>query len=393
MKKALALATLAVVALTLTVGAMAAQQIVTLKDGRTFTGTVTKMTDGYQVATPGGVVVFSFDQVAKVQDVVTTADEFKDRLAKIDQKDAEALYGLAGWARDKGMFVEARDLLNKALAVKPDFENARLMLKLVEIRLASATAPAAGTGVPAVGATSQGVGVTPPPPAGGGLSEMNLLTLEDIYRIRIVELREDEKVQVAFRNKAIDKFIEANRGKGPFVEKGAEEQFRALADIDKLHFIMKNVDRKDPIYDDILIKSDPAVMQEFKTKVWPLIAQNCATASCHGGVAAGSLRLYNTNLSDERILYTNFFILHSYQNDQGKLIDRENPEKSLLLLYGLPANLVATPHPKNLTAPWNNSKDDPNFLKIQAWVKGLKFPFLTGYRVDYKPGATTAPAK
>ena len=101
-------------------------------------------------------------------------------------------------------------------------------------------------------------------------------------------------------------------------------------------------------------------MTEFKTVVWPILAESCATSQCHGGAnAGGRLRLFNAQLDDPRILYTNFYILHALSENGLKMLDRANKEDSLLLQYGLPRDIAKAPHPEKMriepvfrTSPW-----------------------------------------
>jgi len=59
-------------------------------------------------------------------------DEFKKRLAAIDQKDPDALVELALWAKQNGMRLQANALLRKALRRDPDHEKARAALGYVK---------------------------------------------------------------------------------------------------------------------------------------------------------------------------------------------------------------------------------------------------------------------
>ena len=63
---------------TLAVGAE--QKVVVLKNGRRFTGQVTKIKDGYEIKTSMGTVIIGADQVLRIEDAVSPKDEFKRRL-------------------------------------------------------------------------------------------------------------------------------------------------------------------------------------------------------------------------------------------------------------------------------------------------------------------------
>jgi hypothetical protein len=149
--------------------------------------------------------------------------------------------------------------------------------------------------------------------------------------------------------------------------------------------------------DDVLVKSDPAAVREFKTKIWPVLAGSCASSACHGGAKGqGSFKLFNVALNDDKVMYTNFYILSAWSKGGLKMVDREYPENSLLLQYGLPANLARFVHPGKNEAVFRR-KDEANYRIIENWItKSLAHPLLDGYRIDYKlplldePAATQA---
>jgi len=377
-----ALVLTAMVLLVVWVCVTAAEKVVTLKDGRKLAGEVTETSDGYEIRIrAGAVVVVSKDNVASVEDVKTSQSEYQLRLAKTDLKNPDSLYALARWATDNEMLTEARDVLKKVLALKSDHENAKLLLRLVEIRLARTTEPAlpptTGPAVPATG-------------------KLPLLKTEDVYRIRLLELRADDRARIEFRDDLLERFIESMRGVGIFAERGGETRFRTMSRVAQARYILENTDRDSALRDDILVKSDPAVITQFRTRVWPIISRGCATASCHGGVkAVGGLRLFSMPLKDERVVYTNFYILSEWSGGR-KLIDRGKPEMSRLLQYGLPKELAKAPHPKAFTPPLFLSPRDRNHKFVEDWIRSLRHPLVGGYRIDYKipglPEPTTAPS-
>lgn len=372
-------------ALVLSMDVTAKQQVVVLKSGRRIQGEVTKIEAGYQVKTPGGTIVFAADQVAKVEDVVTQQDELQARLAKIDAKDPEALYQLARWAQGQGMLKEARDLLKKVLAIKSDHRQAKRRLELVEKQLAAATRPeAVATRVVATRPVGK-------PPLVG---KDQLLTKEDIYRIRLMELQENDLVNIRFRNKVLERFIKMMRGTDIFRRPDGERSFRGAKPVVQARYMLENTDENSyAIRDDILIQSDPKVMVQFKTKIWPIVAASCASPSCHGGAEGpGGFKLYNVPITDERVVYTNFYILHTWSRARRarKLIvrgDRDHRERSLLLQYGLPPNLARVRHPAR-TDPAFQSNTGRKYRLVDRWIRDLRHPFLSpGYRIDYQvPG-------
>ena len=380
--------------LTLSAAVWAEQKTVILKDGRRFTGEVTKTATGYEIRLRGSSTIsfpINIDQVLRVEDVADPLKEYRDRLAKVSPNDPEALYQLADWAVKQDMYAQGRELLDRALKIKPDHENSRLLLKLVEMKMASGqTTPGSGPGPrPLVG-----------PTATRGAEDKTLLDRmvkeEDIYRMRLMEVKPDERVLVEFRNSVLERFIKANRGQLIFAEPNGERTFTGWPNARKARYILDNTDRESfGVRDDILIKADPQVFRDFRTVVWPVVRESCATSTCHGGAkGAGRLKLYDLTIADDRVLYTNFYILTASGRGDQPLVNRASRENSLLLQHGLPRDLARSPHPQAIAAPFT-SREDKKYRLIDEWIGTLRYPFLEpGYRVNYQLSgqSTTEPA-
>jgi hypothetical protein len=378
------LAMIASITLVAAVAMTAQQRVVILKDGRRITGEVTKTAQGYQVRTGKGTIVFPADEVAGVEDVTTPKDELTRRLDKVDPRDAEGFYLVARWADRQNMLAEAEKILLKVLKIEPGHENAQLLLKLVRIRLAGFTKP-----VPtATGPTG--------PVRPLAIDPARFLIKEDIYRIRLLELKHDDKVIIEFRNKVLDRFIESMRGREMFADPGGERRFRGWSKVRQARYILKNTDRDSvSVRDDILVKTDPEVIKQFRARIWPILARSFASPSCYGGPnGRDGTKLFNVPLTDNRILYTNFYILHKWSRGGRKFINRDKREMSLLLQYGLPKNLARMPAPDYMT-PIFRSRNDRNYKLFDAWIGSLRWPFLPpGYRINYKlPGQGAAKPK
>ncbi len=369
--------------------AIPAQQVVILKNGGRVVGEVTKTKDGYQVINDKGTIVFAKNQVLKVEDVVTVKDELTKRLAKVDSRDADGYYQVARWAYDQNLLTDSRKILKKVLKLNPKHEDAPKLLKLVNMGIAKSG------------------GDTTTTKKNGGkkqtlLARSNFLTKEDIYRIRLMELKSNDRVSVQFRNKVLQRFIKSMRGSGDFENRGFENKFRGYNRVKQVLYILEWTDRDNAsIRDDILIKTDPKVIKEFRARIWPIIAKSFASPSCYGGVKPrDGLKLFNIPLTDERVLYTNFYILHKWERNGRKMIDRDNPEMSLLLQYGLPKKIAKCPRPKYVPGPIFKSTNDRSYKIVKDWIASLRRLFPPGYRIKYtlpgqkpvKPIPTTTPA-
>jgi hypothetical protein len=382
------LAIIAVVALVAAFAVPAQKQAVICKDGRRLEGEVTKVKDGYQIRMKGGTVVIAKDQVLKVEDVTTDEDELTKRLGEIDSRDAEGHYQVARLAYKKGLLTYSQKILKKVLKLDPKHENAPKLLKLVNMGIAkSGDTPTPTT-------TTKNGGKKPAP--------SKFLTKEDIYRIRLMELKSDDRVSIQYRNKVLQRFIKSMRGSGDFENKGFENKFRKYNRVKQVLYILEWTDRENTtIRDDILIKTDPKVMREFRARIWPVIAKSFASPSCYGGVKPrDGLKLFNIKVADDRVVYTNFYILHKWERNGRKMIDRDNPEMSLLLQYGLPEKLAKYPKPKYVPGPIFTGKNDRSYKTVKNWIASLRRLFPPGYRIKYtlpgqkpvKPTPTTTPA-
>jgi len=352
--------------------AFGAKQQITLRDGRQITGTVTKTSKGYRVTTPLGVMEFDKNQVVSVKDVIDPKDEFKKRLGKA--KTAEQLCAVGEWAMDAGLLEEAKQALTAALKQKADYAKAKLLLRQVEARLRKGS-----TTRPVVKNKNDTKTV-----GGEQLRPEWLVSEKDIYRIRRDELRDDDVVVINFRNKVVERFIKSMQGRDEFKKPGAANAFRGLSRVRKVRYMRKWAADNTAILNDIVIKSDPKFMIEFRSKIWPRIARRCATASCHGGAKPkGHLKLFNIGGRNEKADYTNFIILAGFAKKGARMLDRFDPNSSLLLQYALPKEQAKFDHPVRILSPFKSRKD-PGYRMFLKWIQSLKAP-CPEYGLEYKP--------
>lgn len=388
MKRTLLLA--AVIALALSSAAWA-DQIMYFKDASrpAIKGQITKTADGYEIRHGSGsaAIIIPESEVDRVEELKTPQDEYRDRLAKINPTDPQALYKLADWAIENNLKAEAKELLEKACKIDPSYENARLKLRQLEMSMRMSSAPSdSSTARPAE------------PVAGGaalpsGISPEMLVSKDDIYRIRLGEIQAGENVAVTFRNKVLDQFIKSMEGQGDFAQPGFVSKFRTMAPAEQASYILDKVDPASPMLQDMIIKSDPKVFITFRTKVWPILQGQggCASARCHGSVnGAGGMRLFPGSTNDN-VVYTNFLTLRAHE-----LINRGSPDSSPLLDYGLPRGLAQQKHKVEINPIYPN-REAANYQAVLAWIKSLKR--MDKYTVEYKvpgvgeSGPASAPAE
>jgi len=347
--------------------ALGASQTLTLKDGRKVTGDVTKTDAGYRVKTDNGDVEFKANEVESLADSADLDKEYQDRLGKIDDKDANAHFELARWAERNGRLDIAKKELKRSLEISPDNEQAQLLLRKVEAGLTSTNKPEVPTATKAT--------------IGGPTDAKDLVSDDDINRIRLAELRDDDNASIEFKNKAFDRFIESQRGTENFHEK----EFRKMSRAKQVRYIL-DTPGSGGVRDDIVIKSDPKFMMKFRS-IWPGIEQNCGSAACHGGPKGkGEFKLFTRgSAKNDRVDYTNFLILNLWEKDGQHLMDRDHVEDSLVLQYGLPSKDAQYRHPADLNKTMFASKKTSNYKSLEAYIKELQGGTTPEYGTKYQP--------
>ena len=363
--------------LTLSTLALAEKKIVHLTDGRSITGDVVETDDGYRIQTDTYSLTVAKDDVRSIEAVRSPMDSYREKAAAIDPNNADAHVDLARWAIKLELYEPAHEQLSKALELKPDHEVAKLLLTITEQKLEEGDGgeePGDQTGeAPANGETAKGAGGFP------------LISREDINRIRFEELREGERVPVRFKNDVVDRFIKMMAGREEFEKPQADRRFKALPRVQQALYMRPRIDRMPEMEDDIRVLTNPAFMREFQSRVWPIVQNFCATTDCHGGAKPkGGLIFVRRGAGNEQVAYTNYIILDGFMHKGRRLIDRDRPEDSLLLQYGLPREQSKYDHPTRIT-PAFTSREKTTYKRIFQWISQLQGPMHPDYRLNYKP--------
>lgn len=351
---------------------MAKPQVVYTKDGKKYTGEVSKTGDRYFIRTEFmGTVEVPESNILRVEDIHTEEDFYTRERAKIKPGDAEGHFSLAmtlwnkGGKRGSKAFLElAKIELAEALRIKPDFDKANLQLRIVEAKLKA---------------------IVQPTTADAALDRKLLVPLGDIPNIRFEELRPDDRVVVKFRNDVIERFIKTMHGKLEFKEPKFDDTFRGWPRVRQVIYIRDNGGRFDnPFRSDILIDSDPSFMVEFRRSVWPLVQNHCASHRCHGAAKGqGKLKLFaHSNI--EQVDYTNFVILRGFVHKGNRILYRDHPDLSLLLQYALPREQAEMSHGREIAILFKDRRDS-HYQRVLAWIRSLEGPGQPRYGLQYKP--------
>ena len=375
--------------------AQAATKTFVLKDGTRITGEVISESDEtIVVKTRLGRVTVARYSIEEVIEVVLPAEEYATKKAALADDDLDGHLELGRWAMSKGLYDQAMERCEFVLAADAENSSAAILKRQVEaIQNAEAQRnDEAENPTPTTRPTTVA--------DGGGIDPDALITMEDIYRIRLAESRSTyndnraiRRMRVTFKNDLLDRLATAWEGREDFDPR----EFTKASDGEKLSIIDQALDRDDwENRDDIEIVSEVLFMQEFHEFVFPLLRRSMASVPAHASKEMhGGFRLLLSPSrvpTDEitlRVNYSNFILLDSFETEDGRrMIDRDRPAESLLLQYGLPRNMAMYKHGPvggQDIKPMFRDKDDPNYKQMLAWITMLRGPVHPIYNISYKP--------
>ncbi len=343
---------------------------------KTIAGEVTQTDQGYLVQTEYGPVNLKREEVIKIVDVVQGEDTFDARREKIDDNDLNSLSDLAKWAMDREMYDDAESLLEEILRKNPNHQRSQLLkVRLKELRKQAQTDNSRGNPVR-------------PVPRGTPAQREWLVSMDDIYTIRREELwSADSNTTFQLREDLARRYAQAMRGQKEFRDPNFYDRFLAWGPSRQAGFILNKTKPGNAFRKDILVLRDPQFMQDFTSQVWPLVQNSCASPNCHGGNRPrGGLMLLRNPNANLQMRYTNFVILDGMRDKQGrKVLDRDNPERSLLLEYLLTEDARKYSHPRPIQPVFEN-RGDRRYRQIYNWVNNLVFyPTRPDYsQLDFK---------
>ena len=289
------------------------------------------------------------------------------RESKIGPKDAVGHEELARFLFQHARYDEALDQVKAALAINPHFQDAILLKHIIDKKLQSMAA-------------GQQSATTAP----ASHKVHKLLTMNDIYKIRLWELSPPEmrlnapkplEGRIVGGTKTLERFwthviLRDPRYENDNLTQRDREHFMRPSNFPvQVHFMLQMGTAK--YWNKIEILSDPAAMQIFRTTVQPFVLQSCATVGCHRGQDFKGFKLFGAGgTPNVRKTYTNFYILSTYAYKGQKLINRGNPQLSLIYQYALPRADAAYRHPGKKQIPYRTF----NRQKILNWVESLRYP-------------------
>jgi hypothetical protein len=337
--------------------------VVTTRQGDKFTGDVTEDDKFIYIDGAGGQIKLDKRNIANITYTKTIDDQYAERHAKLAADDVKGRMDLADWASQNqrtdlavAVLTEARkiDPMNKDAARALDAAEQQLDMEQLAARQKARATTGPATGVAGASPTTQAVAAEVP-------LERRQLNADEINLIRQKEMQADDStIRVRFENNVINKYL--SDGDHDKVS------FRQLSLVDQASEILAHGDPK--LAKDVRILTDPAPLLLFRQKINPIVAAGCGSSGCHGGTKAGDFALYTGDST--AAVYTNFYILFTYTKSIDGVkylaLDREVPERSLVLQYGLRADgKPAHPRVPGFKPRFKNP-DDPAFVLIDDWL-------------------------
>lgn len=368
----------AILALSLQI-AVGEEADVYLKDGRRLHGDVTQTETEVTVNTPAGPLKLDRADVIRIVARRTPDDEYLERFKAIKADDIAGHFEIVEWARG----IERWDIVARQckyiLGIDPTHANAKLRLEQAQAALADQanekTAKQSGKSP-----NTDGEAKKDETEADG--APVPLLGKQDILRLKLFELSllgDPEDLRVKFKTKrgqgdVARQFVEMVRGQENF-DANWEQRFLRSKPNEQLRDIARVSGAK--FADQIEIDDDPAVFSTFRRKILPLIARGCIRSGCHGSAAESDFRLPAASRGDAAV-YTAFALLDATYTRYGPLLNRDDPNASVLLSFMMPQEGNDQPHPPvkrgARVAPVIRSSRDTNYDLVQRWIASLRVP-------------------
>jgi hypothetical protein len=333
--------------------------IVKTRDGQTIAGDVTEQRDQIVVDSRGIHTAIDRDNLSSITYSDTLEQETRKRLARLTPYDVAGRVELAQWLFERKAYDLSMNILDGAAAIQPRNEDVIAMRRTVQRQIlldeseARKHAPiqlAAADNRPPAGTTP---GRAEPAPASGA---GRLLTPEEINQVKQTEWQEGQwQVRVTFKGDVRHKYVASS---------GVEANtFNRLPPAQQAWTILKKGTPE--MRKDVILTNDPPVMTTFKR-----------VQQCHSGNKAQGNFSLNFPASGEAQTYTNFLILQNYQAKVGdrqySMIDRTQPDASLLVQFALPPDIGQPPHPKATNYKGAvHSKADARLKQAIDWISSL----------------------
>lgn len=359
--------------------------MVRLKDAPSLEGEFVSGDEGViRIKISGVVVSFERSRVENLQVLPPPAERYEKMRRQIADDDADRLVMLAEWLHRKRMYAEALVEVDRALKADPTHAEALRLRKVVEQLAALAERKATeAKSEEARRRQSEEARRFPDRPKP---SEFPLLTEEQVNLVKVYEVDLHDPPKMVIPRDVVEKLM-VQYGEDPLIPetREAREAFLRKPPEEILDVMFRLRARE--VYGQVRITDQPRSMRLFRDHVhagW--LVSSCASTACHGGSEAGRLQLFNYRPTSDASVYTNFLILERFETRDGKrLIDYDEPERSLLVQMALPRDDVRNPHPH--IPGWQpafRNREARRYMQTVEWIRSMYRP-RPEYPVEYTP--------
>lgn len=357
------------------------EAVLTLRDGRVFTGFLIEKTDARFVLRIVGIdTPFEMKQVERYRILEPVMERYRTLRLAIADDDAEQILQLADFLVSRGRLEVAVQELEKLRLKVPRNREVAARLDLLRQQ----------QDLDALAREPEDAGSAK---AGEPRSTATLLSPELQNLVKVYELDLATSPPVIVGRSTSEAVLKkyASHPLVPTTREGREAMVRdgGLGMVDLMFRL-----RAREFYPQIKVEQTPEPLKVFREEVHKsLLLSGCSTSGCHGSVGAGRLVFATQRPLSEAAALTNFYILSKFRTDDGKLLlDMDAPERSLLLQLGMPREQSTRPHPFVPSAEtgadqWRASVrnvQDRKFQQVVGWVKSLAKP-RPSYGLDYLP--------
>ena len=376
LRPALIVTLLAIFALPSLSPATARTAVVVTNDGNTIEGELISESPAVIVLNVGGIETrFDRENIREFRIPETPEEVYRRERAELSDEDVTGRLDLTQRMIDRDALNIARRELN---ALERDFPgNGRVaeLSTLVNARLQlQNTTGTAGPRRPA----------SPSRPGNAAEAEdptADYLTDEQINLIQVYELDLDIEPRVVVPSGTIDDLFD-RYADDPGIPRGRSDRaaFRRLPGHEQLAKLFEV--RARDLYSSIQVRQEPEPLAEFRRSINSVYLARYFVPTFGQGQIDG-LELYNRRAGNQAEAYTNFLKLCKFEYDGLPMINRGNPELSLLLQWGLERESARHPAPQiDGWEPRFTDMENEEFQRIARWIDSLYGEETPDYGID-----------
>ena len=373
---------LLLVAVCVTAPAWARVAIVTTTDGRTLEGEMLRESETAVVLSIAGIEAsIPQDQVKTITYRETDQEYFDKERAELKDDDLAGRLALVQTMIERDALGIAETELSALDRAFPDNLQVTEKRQLIEARRSLKTGGELTAGQAGSGG---GSGQTTPPTAAGVTAPKAdaYLSEEQINRLKVFEVDLEDDPRITIPRETLNTFLDTYAGQEGIPAGTAERQeFFRLSGAEQLKRFFDKQARE--LYGEVNIRSVPGPLAEFRRSINTRHVARYLAPTFGNGKVEG-FNVFTSRPDSDEEAYTNFYLLTKMTFDGIPMIDRGNPEQSLLLQWGLPRDQAQHPAPDvEGWRPAFRSADDPTYLRYLAWIESLWGQDAPDYGIDY----------